>query len=132
MYNGENFREVDRAFIYAVMFQLGILPMENVKNDMRVPLNQLPAEESRALKRKFRKLWRKAMRAEIHNCLQKRELHELIAKKKYGVGKQNATRLQKNARKQLVFSVLWNDYIEPTLKKFENSNTKSDSNTKSR
>lgn len=118
--NKENLREVDRAFIHAVMFQLGILPMEKVNNDMRIPLRQLPPEEARVLKRKFRKLWRKAMRAEVGNGPRTRQTREDSAKQKYGVGKNAASRQEKTARKQLVFDLLWNDHIEPMLKRFEN------------
>ena len=122
--NMQNLREVDRAFIQAIGFQLGILPMEKVDIDMRRPLRQLPPEESRALKRKFRKLWRKAMRAEIGGVGKTRATKESIAKAKYGVGKTAASRAEKKARKQLVFEKLWNDHIEPMLNRFENPETK--------
>lgn len=116
----ENLREVDRAFIQAVMFQLGILPMEKTDLDMRRALTQLPAEEARALKRKFRKLWRKAMRAEVGNGPKTRNIKETSAKQKYGVGKHVPSRAERTARKKLVFDLLWKDYIEPMLKNFEN------------
>ena len=114
-----NLREVDRAFIQTVMFQLGILPMEKTDLDMRRPLKQLSPEEARMLKRKFRKLWRKAMRAEIGNG-RSANVREETAKARYGVGKHVPSRTQRNARKQLVFNVLWESVIEPMLKRFEN------------
>lgn len=116
----QNLRDVDRAFIQAVMFQLGILPMEKTNLDMRRALQQLTPDEARTLKRKFRKLWRKAMRAEIGNGPNTRETKERIAKHKYGVGKHVPSRAQRTARKQLVFNVLWQQVIEPMLKNFEN------------
>jgi len=117
----ENLREVDRALIHSVMFQLGILPMEKTDLDMRRPLQQLSAEESRVLKRKFRKLWRKAMRAEIGNGQRTKAAREISAKQKYGVGKHVPSRQERNNRKQLVFDLLWEDVIEPMVKNFENA-----------
>ncbi len=116
----ENLREVDRAIIQAVMFQCGILPMEKTALDMRRALSQLSPEEARILKRKFRKVWRKAMRAEVGNG-QSRKTREASVKTRLGVGKHVPSRAECNARKQLVFDVLWNDVIEPLVKKFENA-----------
>lgn len=115
-----NLRDVDRAFIQAVMFQLGILPMEKTDLDMRRALVQLPPEEARMLKRKFRKMWRKAMRAEVGNGSKTRSTRETSAKMKYGVGKHVPSRAERTARKKLVFDLLWEDYIEPMIKNFEN------------
>lgn len=115
----QNLRDVDRAFIQTVMFQLGILPMEKTDLDMRRALQQLPPEEARALKRKFRKMWRKAMRANIGNGPKTRSTREVVAKNKYGVGKHVPSRAERNARKQLVFETLWEGVIEPMIKNFE-------------
>ena len=119
----QELREVDRAFIHAVMFQLGILPMEKTDLDMRRPLRQLPPEEAQVLKRKFRKLWRKAMRAEIGNGPKSKSARENAAKSRYGVGKHVPSRAERNARKKLVFDLLWEDVIGPMLQKFENPET---------
>jgi len=116
----QNLREVDRAFIQAVMFQLGILPMEKTNLDMRRALTQLPPDEARALKRKFRKMWRKAMRAEIGNGPRTREIREKSARHKYGVGKHVPSREERTARKKLVFDLLWEEVISPMIQKFDN------------
>ena len=113
-------RDVDRAFIQTVMFQLGILPMEKTDLDMRRALQQLPVEEARALKRKFRKMWRKAMRAEIGNGTKTKTTRETSAKQKYGVGKHVPSRAERNARKKLVFDLLWEDVIGPMVQNFDN------------
>ena len=115
----EHLRDVDRALIQAVMFQMGILPMEKTDLDMRIPLQQLPPEEARALKRKFRKLWRKAMRAQVGNG-NRRETRQTSAKQKLGVGKHVPSRAERTARKELVFEQLWESYIGPMIKRFEN------------
>lgn len=123
-----NLRDVDRAFIQTVMFQLGILPMEKTDLDMRRALQQLPPEEARVLKRKFRKLWRKAMKATVGNGT-KRGVRQQSTQSKLGVGKHVPSRAERNARKELVFEQLWQSTIEPMIKKFENP-TKEDLLTK--
>lgn len=102
------------------MFQLGILPMEKTDFDMRRALQQLPPEEARAFKRKFRKLWRKAMREEIGNGPRTRPVKEAATKQRLGVGKHVPSRAERNARKKLVFDRLWTNVIEPMVKNFEN------------
>lgn len=116
-------RDVDRAIIQAVMFQSGILPMEKTDLDMRRALQQLSPEEARVLKRKFRKLWRKAMRAEVGNG-KTRTSKEEQQKAKLGVGKHVPSRSERNARKQLVFDKLWNEVIGPLVENFENAGGK--------
>jgi len=113
-------RDVDRAIIQTVMFQSGILPMEKTDLDMRRALQQLSPEEARILKRKFRKLWRKAMRATIGNG-KTRNGKEEREHAKLGVGKHVPSRAERNARKQLVFDELWNTVIGPLIEKFENA-----------
>jgi len=112
----KNLRDVDRAIIHTVMFDQGIIPMERVDNDMRRVLAQLPPGEARALRRKFRKLWRRALKqltqgASERNAKRIETLH--------GVGKSTPSRAEFNARKQLVFDRLWSDHIEPMIRNFE-------------
>jgi hypothetical protein len=120
----EHLRDVDRVLIQTVMFQMGILPMEKTDLDMRRALQQLSPDEARTLKRKFRKLWRKAMRAEIGNGKKTRDSREHSAKHRYGVGKHVPSRAERTARKKLVFDLLWEDIIEPLVKNFENAGGK--------
>jgi len=117
-----NLRDVDRAFIQAVMFESGILPMEKTTLDMRRALHQLSPEEARKLKRKFRKLWRKAMRKEVGDPKGKRaEAKEQATKTRLGVGKHVPSRAERNARKQLVFDQFWQEIIGPLIENFENA-----------
>jgi hypothetical protein len=109
-------RDVDRTFIQAVMFECGILPMEKTTLDMRRALQQLPPEEARRFKRKFRKLWRKAMQ-EKAGANQK--LKSEVIKQELGVGKHVPSRAERNARKKLVFDSLWKELIEPMIRRFE-------------
>lgn len=113
----EQLREVDRAFINHVMFSAGIIPMEDTSIDVRIPLKQLSAEDARVIKRKFRKLWRKALREDNSHLTQ--SMRD-IQKRKLGVGKHVPSRAERHARKQLVYNMLWNTVIAPMLVKFEN------------
>ena len=113
-------RDVDRAFIHTVMFQMGILPMESTTLDMQRALKQLTPDESRTLKRKFRKLWRKAMKKEVGNPTGKRaEVKMRATKAQLGVGKRAPSRQERNARKQLVFDMVWAEIISPMVENFE-------------
>jgi hypothetical protein len=121
----KNLRDVDRAFIHAVMFELGILPMESTTLDMERALKQLSPDEQRQLKRKFRKMWRKAMKKEVGSPKGKRaDAKELLAKTRLGVGKKTPSRQELNARKQLVFDQVWNAYIAPLIANFESAGEK--------
>jgi hypothetical protein len=121
----KNLRDVDRAFIHAVMFELGILPMESTTLDMERALKQLTPDEQRLLKRKFRKLWRKAMKKEVGSPKGKRaDAKETAAKSRLGVGKRTPSRQELNARKQLVFDQIWKEYIAPMVANFESAGEK--------
>lgn len=114
-------RPVDKAFIHSVMFDLGIVPIEDPVLDMRVPIKQLTAEEARVVKRKFRKLWRKCMKKKIGNPTGKGgEYRESSTKRDLGVGKKVPSRRERLERKRMVFNQIWNDVIVPMLTKFEN------------
>lgn len=114
----ENFRAVEKALIQSVMFENGILPMEKTTLDMRRALAQLSADEARLIKRKFRKMWRKAMRAELAET-RPSEARTTMLKSSLGVGKHVPSRSERNARKTLVFKFLWNDVISPLVENFE-------------
>ena len=115
-------KEIDRLLINTVMFDADILPMERTDLDMRRALSQLPAEEAHKLKRKFRKMWRKAMKAEIAGAgPSNRAVPEKMLKQRLGAGKALPSRAERNARKQLVFDSLWKEVIEPVLKKFNDT-----------
>ena len=112
-------RPVDKAFIHGVMFQLGIVPIEEPGLDMRMPLKELTPEDARVLKRKFRKLWRKYMKE-----LAKSENHPGRAKVRYGMGKPVPSRKERLERKTLVYNRVWEEYIVPMLNKFESPDNK--------
>ncbi len=115
----DKLRPVDKAFIHSVMFELGILPIEDPTLDMRVPLRQLSPEEARVVKRKFRKMWRKCMKAQVGNPKGKHDAVKAI-QTKLGVGKHVPSRHERLERKRLVYNRIWEEVIGPMLIKFEN------------
>lgn len=117
----DDLRPVDKAFIHSIMFEMGVLPIEDPTLDMRVPLRQMTPEEARVIKRKFRKLWRKCMKQEIGSPKGKTaEARALAAQRKLGVGKHVPSRAERLERKRLVFKRVWDECIVPMLTRFEN------------
>lgn len=110
-------REVERALIHAVMFEAGIVPMEEPRHDMRRALEQLPPDEARAMKRKFRKLWRRAMRDKLVGL---KAPQVRFVKRVLGVGQQSPSRAVRTARKEMVFDAMWETTILPFLTRFHN------------
>lgn len=122
----EMLRPVDKAFIHSTMFELGIVPIEDPRLDMRRGLDQLSPEDASKMKRKFRKLWRKALREDKTKRKSSKEktLKEVGAR--YGVGKMTVNKNEKYERKKLVYESLWNERIAPKLHAFENPGFKQD------
>lgn len=101
-------KPADRALIYAVMLEHGIVPIEDPTFDMRRALATLPPEEARAIKRRFRKMWRKLAK------------QDKKAAASAGLGKDAPSRLDRTTRKRLVLEQLWANKITPMLDRFEN------------
>lgn len=95
--------DVERFFTYQVYLQEGIVPIEK-SGDMNKALDTMSPEQAIKMKRKFRKMWRKAVKSEF---LQKEADPEFV-KHWYGLdnGGRVPTRAQKNSRKQLVKSLV--------------------------
>ena len=97
---------VERTFLQVAMFKMGVVPIEDPSFDYRRILKQLPPEEARKLKRKFRKLWRK-----------------LLSKKdaaRAGLGKRVPDRFQRHYRKQLVWQEVMKKHVRPAIERFNN------------
>ena len=122
--NGE-LRDVERTFVQVVHFEAGIVPMEKTGFDMRRALNQLEPDEARKLKRRFRKLWRKLAARQVAQG----STSDKMMKGKLGTGKQVPSRLERNARKQLVFDEIWAGVIEPMVRCFDNAGKEVTSST---
>ena len=88
--------------------KLGIAPIGNINHDYGRLMEKLPPEEARKMKRKFRKLWRRAA-----------DKHKLNAPyvAQIGIGNPLPTRSMKKFRKGAVAHyVQWN-LVMPTLKR---------------
>lgn len=123
-------RPVDKAFIHSVMFGRGILPIEDPTLDMRVPLRQVPVDEARVIKRKFRKQWRKYMKEDIGKKqlpakatpaqVAEQKARTAMIGNKLGLGKHVPSRHERLERKRLVYERTWEKDIVPMLERFEN------------
>lgn len=107
-----NLTDAARAFIHSAGFAEGIVPMEDTRMDVRRALECLPADESRKMKRKFRKLWRK--QAERLKANPRESLSNLMTPN------QAPSRLQKQARKDAVWTTIQKARVEPMLEQFKN------------
>jgi hypothetical protein len=95
-------------FLETVSHQLGIVPIKKIHFDYNRILAELPPEEARAAKRKFRKMWRKFV-AEMNP---KRSGQKYL-KASLGIGAESPTRTQKNARKTIVLGKLLEKVVVP-------------------
>lgn len=87
--------------------KLGIAPIGNVNHDYNKLMQNLPPEEARKMKRKFRKLWRRAA---------KKHMHKTPYIGQIGLTNPSPTRSMKKFRKGAVaYHVRWNLVI-PALK----------------
>ena len=100
----------------AAAHEAGIVPLEKTHHDFNRILASLPPEEARAMKRKFRKLWRKVAKA-------KPTKNSRLKRITTGLGTANPTRSQKNNRKHAVYMHLWLEAAMPLHKKIENGDT---------
>lgn len=97
-----------KIFTFDEMIQAGIMPWESNTHDMNRLLSGLTPEESRKLRRKFRKLWRKKL-AEKKNDLAGRVKNPDMAKrmasdedKRLGKGQAKPTKEQRRRRREML------------------------------
>jgi hypothetical protein len=80
----------------SLFMSMGIAPIRGVPDDMNKVLNNLPPDEVRRMKRKFRKLWRKF--AKHPHAAEPRSVH-LWVTQGMGLGDPSPTRSAKVKRK---------------------------------
>lgn len=114
-----NQRPTDDIVITSVFLQEGIVPLTAERRDINRALAGISPDDQRKMKRRFRKLWRKAARAELNNA------HSEAAKKsiinRYGMRSGSPNRSEKNNRKDLVRRVMQDEKVRPILKAIENA-----------
>lgn len=109
----------ERMMTYTAAFQEGIVPMEVTRMDVRRALKDLPPEDARKMKRKFRKLWRKlARQAGDQRTMNDVELNKPapVSASKQGT---KPTKRAKLRRKELVQTYLFTEHVAPMLEKFK-------------
>ena len=83
----------------------GIVPLETLNHDVNRILEGLPPDEARRMRRKFRKLWRKAFQRDAV-AMGKTEKSKGRMKRMYGVGEESPSKNQRLARKVKVNSMM--------------------------
>jgi hypothetical protein len=111
----DSLNDIQRMVIHDVMFKEGIIPMEDPKMDVRRVLEGVPEEEARKYKRKFRKMWRKAMKEQANDKPDSTKKHVVSTFTKKGA---SPTRSQKLQRKMAVFEDLLKNKISPVVQQF--------------
>lgn len=104
------------AFILSIMFDMGIIPIDDTTKDMDRVLSQVSPEEAREKKRKFRKLWRKAaaeLKRKNIGRYGKGSGYQML-----GTGKHMPSKKNMLERKRLVFEHVWYTKILPHLNVF--------------
>lgn len=84
----------------AVYDSAGILPMPTLLTNMETAMANMPPEEARKAKRKFRKMWRKLVREKLATFKYPNNKEALT--RVYGLEAEEPTKDQKRARKGLV------------------------------
>jgi len=102
---------IEKAFISYVMLKLGIVPIDDLRLDVQRSMKNTPPAEARAMKRKFRKLWRKLSK----------EQKKAVNKRAFYVepGKVPSSS-QRSNRKNLVYNKVWETMIAPLISSFRN------------
>jgi hypothetical protein len=110
-------KDHERAVLSAIMFDNGMVPINNPTDDIGRALSSLPKDDARAMKRKFRKQWRKLARHEARRLNVKKP--EVLLANRFGMSKSNPSRQDRLARKQLVQQHFYEKLVRPILDQFE-------------
>ena len=106
-------RQIDKIYLHSTMFDLGIVPIESPEVNIEKCLNTLPTEDAVKMKRKFRKLWRKAYKK---NHLRFPEHY----KYNLDMGKKIVSRSARYLRKKIVLDYVWDEQIAEKIFNAEN------------
>jgi hypothetical protein len=116
-------KPTERLLIHKACFDEGIIPIEVEQSDMTVALSQLPPDEARKLKRKFRKLWRREAR-KCNVDLKSDAWSAHYAQRTWGKSGQHPSRFQKINRKRAVLQKIRREKVNPILEKIQNPDGK--------
>lgn len=98
--------DIDRIMINTVMMEEGIVPIFEPTHDVARALATLSPEDARKAKRRFRKLWRKALKKMLAED-NKSSYRATLA----GKGKKVPSKAERLHRKRMVLDGLWKDCI---------------------
>lgn len=108
MKNEKEYNELEKMLNQTIMIGMGIVPIENLNTDVSGALEASSKEDARVMKRKFRKLWRKA--AKKTNVFGSASVGQ--------VGKV-PSKQQKLNRKKIVKDEVMNEKVTPMLDNFK-------------
>lgn len=95
-----------------VFHEAGLVPIKTIYHDYNRILADLPPEEARKSKRKFRKAWRKTAKRLIEKKITGRYIKQTL-----GIGAERPTRSQKNSRKTIVLGHVLDKVVVPMRNK---------------
>lgn len=127
--------DAERVLIHAIMLGFGIAPLIGSRMDAGRVFENMPAEQSRVVKRKFRKLWRKYFREEFSNTFRQEFSNKSSSAacknyaRTYGLG-QNPNAKAREIRKLLVLRRIWEDHVAPILNNLESRQLDKDNDSK--
>lgn len=106
-------RDVVTMFLMETVFhEAGLAPIKTIHHDYNRILADLPPEESRKAKRKFRKAWRKTAKYLIEKKVTGRYIKQML-----GICSDRPTRSQKNSRKTIVLGHILDKVVVPMRSK---------------
>lgn len=106
-------RDVITMFLMETVFhEVGLAPIKTIHHDYNRILADLPPEEARKAKRKFRKVWRKTAKHLIEKKITGRYIKQTL-----GIGSDRPTRSQKNSRKTIVLGHILDKVVVPMRSK---------------
>lgn len=91
--------ELQDAVTFLTYHQLGIVPLSYDEKDINRILSSLPPDEAKKMRRKFRKLWRKASKIKPPSNSKLGRLYAVRYKEQMGYGEAEPTKKQKRNRK---------------------------------
>lgn len=109
--------DFEKAILYHIAFDAGILPIEDINTDINRSLSSVSPEEARVFKRKFRKIWRKAIKKMLNDNKTSKHTRAYIQEQS-GLGSKGPSRSQKRYRKSIILQEI-RTVMEPMIKDFQ-------------
>lgn len=99
------FKKIDDVILQFLIIdeldKMGVMPMIDPHSAMRNHIDQLPPDDARKLRRKFRKVWRRLVKERCGD-------HDFLAKAMFGRGVENPSPQIMTERRELVYTAALN------------------------